>query len=92
MRIGGFFYKKNAFFPYFFGFFRNNVIFIIKRTIIKKMITYIGYIALFLIIYPFIKKGFEEVVCDITIGITYIIALIIRLYYKIKKWTKRITD
>lgn len=56
------------------------------------MITYIGYIALFLIIYPFIKKGFEEVVYDITIGITYIIALIIRLYYKIKKWTKRITD
>ena len=56
------------------------------------MITYIGYIALFLILYPLIKIGFEEVVYDITIGITYIIALVIRLYNNIKKWRKRITD
>lgn len=50
------------------------------------MITYIQYIFIFLILYYLVKKGFEEFAYDFIIGITYIIAAIIRLYFKIKRW------
>lgn len=53
------------------------------------MINYLAYIGLFLILYPLLKKGFEELAYDIIIGITYIIANIIRIYFKIKKWIRR---
>lgn len=56
------------------------------------MITYIAYISLFLVIYYLVKKGFEEFTYDLMIVLAHFIALIIRLYFKIKKWTKRIIN
>lgn len=52
------------------------------------MMTYLVYIGLFLILYGLIKEGFEEFVSDLLIGLTYIIAAIIKVYFKIKRWLR----
>lgn len=53
------------------------------------MLVYIGYIALFLILYPFVKNGFEEIVYDIGIFLAQLAAKIIKSYIRIKRWITR---
>ena len=50
---------------------------------------YLIYICLFLILYRLIKLGFFEFMKDLAICCAYVIAVIIRFYYFLKRWKSK---
>ena len=46
--------------------------------------TYIFYIALFLILYRLVKQGFIDFVCDLCVCTAHTVATIIRIYKRLR--------